>query len=140
MMHVKFDTQKIVDQFQKKALYYAGIDIDTAVHETLDELADILLKMMQEGVSRHYAKGDAYKAVERTEVQRAGNTQWVEVGAMRIRSEHQDGFHVIYQEYGSPSFGPADPWLRPVMENKAIVRKTILAVFERWNVPNVKAA
>lgn len=140
MMHVKFDTQKIVDQFQKMAYNYQSIDIDAAVHEALDELADILLKMMQDGVARHRRTGAALDAIERTEVQHVGNTQYVEVGAMRIRAEHQNGFHVIYQEYGSPHFGPADPWLRPVMENKAIVRKTILAVFERWNVPNVKAA
>lgn len=140
MLHVKFDTQKILDQFQKRAHNFAAIDIDAAVHDALNELADILLKMMQEGVERHRDTGAAYNSIERTEVQRAGNTQWVEVGALRIRSEHQDGFHVVYQEYGSPGFGPADPWFRPVMENKLIVRKTILSVFERWNVPNVKAA
>lgn len=140
MLHANFDTQKIMEQFGKMVDDYAAIDIDAAVHDALDELADVLLAMMQDGVKRHYKSGRAYESIERTPVQRAGNTQWVSVGAMRIRAEHQNGFHVIYQEYGSPSFGPADPWFRPVMEKKSLIRKTILSVFERWNVPNVKAA
>lgn len=140
MLHVKFDTNKILDQFQRKVDVYASFDVDSAVHAALDELADMLLKDMQANVERHVKKGRAYRAVERTPVQRAGNTQWVQVGAMRIRSEHKDGFHIVYQEYGSPTFGAADPWFRPVMNNKVKIRKKILEVFKRWNVPNVRAA
>ena len=47
MLHVKFDTNKILDQFQRKVDVYASFDVDSAVHAALDELADMLLKDMQ---------------------------------------------------------------------------------------------
>lgn len=139
MLHVKFDTGKVLEQIEKSVANYTDVDIDAAVTAALDEIADVMLEQMQEGVRRHYKKGRAYRAIERSEVQRAGNYLWVEVGALRIRAEHKDGFHVIYQEYGSPTL-PADPWLRPVIENKAQVKRIILETFEKWSVPNVKAA
>lgn len=139
MMHIQFDSKKLSRQFGRMAEGIRRIDIDAAVMEALDEVANVLLAEMHKGVERHRDTGHAYDAIERTEVQRAGNYAWVEVGAIHIRAEHKDGFHVIYQEYGSPTFA-ADPWLRPVMENKALVRKTVMAVFERWKIPNVKAA
>lgn len=139
MMHVKLNSDAIMKQFASMVDNISQIDVDSAVAEALDEVADVLLAEMQKGVARHQKTGRAFDAIERTEVQRAGNTQWVEVGALHIRAEHKDGFHVIYQEYGSPKLA-ADPWLRPVLDNKSLVRKTILSVFERWKIPNVKAA
>lgn len=70
-------------------------------------------------------------------MQRAGNYQWVEVGAMYIRTENKDGFHVVYLEYGSPTLA-ADPWLRPTMERKAEINKIIMGVFRKWVCPMSK--
>ena len=140
MLHVKFDSNQIVKQISGFVRDYEIIDIDAAVREALDEVADLLLEQMRSGALRHKVKGRAYDAIERTEVQRVGNYFYVEVGALRIRAEHQDGFHIVYQEYGSPKFGPPDPWLRPALEQKALIRQTILEVFRRYGVPNVQAA
>lgn len=140
MLHVKFDGQKVMDQLSKVVGNISKIDIDAAIHEALNELADVLLAEMQKRVITHFKTGDAYKSIKRTEVQRAGNFQWVEVGAMRIRYEDKEGFHVVYQEYGSPGKLEADPWLRPTVENKALINKTTLDVFKKWGIPNVKIA
>lgn len=150
MMHVKFNSSAIMDKFASMVDDISKVDVDAAVTEALNEVADVLLKEMQAAVKRHYRKGNAYRAIKRTEVQRAGNYQYVEVGAMYIRSEDQKGFHVIYLEYGSPGhmtkngkrsgYLAADPWLRPTMEKRALINRTILQVFKKWGVPNVKAA
>lgn len=140
MLHATFDTSSIMGKFSKMVDNISKIDIDAAIFEALNELADVLLLRMQDIVRRHYETGDAYRAIKRTEVQRAGNFQWVEVGAMSIRMEDKDGFHVVYQEYGSPGRLEADPWLRPTMEDKTLINKTIMDVFKKWGVPNVKAA
>ncbi len=138
-MHVKFDTTKIMNRFAAMVDDITKVDVDAAVTQALNDVADYLLTEMQQAVKRHYRKGDAYKAVKRTEVQRAGNYQWVEVGAMYIRSEDKDGFHIVYLEYGSPTL-TADPWLRPAMEKRSQINKIILEAFQKWGVPNVKAA
>jgi len=140
MLHATFGAANIMERLSMMVDNISKIDIDAAIHEALDELADVLLVHMQEIVRKHYQTGNAYKAIKRTDVQRSGNFQWVEVGAMSIRLEDKDGFHVVYQEYGSPGKLEADPWLRPTMENKTLINKTILDVFKKWGIPNVKAA
>jgi heptaprenylglyceryl phosphate synthase len=139
MMHVKFDTRNLMDKFARMVDDITQVDVDEAVTQALDEVADDLLEEMQAAVKRHYRTGSAYEAVKRTEVQRAGNYQWVEVGAMYIRAEDRDGFHIVYLEYGSPTLA-ADPWLRPAMEKRAQINQIILNAFREQGVPNVKAA
>lgn len=139
MLHVSFNTDKIMSRVAKMVDNLNTIDVDAAVADALNEVANFLLKEMQAVVERHNQTESAFQALKRTEVQRAGNYQWVEVGAMHIRAEDQDGFHIVYLEYGSPTL-PADPWLRPAMEKQADIRKIILNTFRKWGVPNVKAA
>lgn len=140
MMHVKFNTDSIMKKVEQLVDNLSQIDIDSAVRSALDEIADYLLDLMQTAVKRHYKDGDAYRAIKRTEVERAGNYMWVEVGAMRIRYEDKKGFHVIYQEYGSPGKFDADPWLRPALEKRAQINKIVLETFKKWGVPDAKAA
>lgn len=150
VLHVKFNTDSLMRRFSRMVDNMTAVDVDAAVHDALDEVADFLLSEMQAGVMRHYQTGAAYEAVKRTEVQRAGNRQWVEVGALHIRSEDKEGFHIVYLEYGSPGYTTkngkqagylaADPWLRPTMEKKAEITKIIMDVFKKRGVPNAKAA
>lgn len=139
MMHVKFSSKSIMAKVEKMVDNLSTIDVDAAVTEALNDVTEYLLKEMQTAVKRHYRKGNAYRAVKRTDVQRAGNYQWVYVGAMDIRAEDKDGFHVIYLEYGSPTL-PADPWLRPAFEKRAQIQKIVLDTFRKYGVQNVKAA
>lgn len=139
MLHVKFNTDSLMKKFGRMVDNLTAVDVDAAVHDALDEVAGYLLKEMQQGVERHYQTGAAYEAITRTEVQSAGNRQWVEVGALHIRAENANGFHVVYLEYGSPTLA-ADPWLRPAMEKKAEISKIIMDTFKKWGVPNAKAA
>jgi hypothetical protein len=139
-MHVKFDGNDIIKQLQAYTDNVLKFDIDSIIADCLDEIADMLLEEMQSRVAKHKKKGRAYNAIERTPVRRAANYQWVEVGALNIRTTRKDGFHVVYQEYGSPGRFAADPWLRPVMEkSKAKINKLILEVFKRKGISNVKA-
>ncbi len=150
MLHVKYDTHSMMDKLWALQDRVGQIDVDAAVKDALDEIADFLLAEMQKSVKRHYHLGNAYKAIKRTEVQRSGNYQWVNVGAMYIRSEDKEGFHVVYLEYGSPGhtsktgkqagYLAADPWLRPAMEKKAKINKIIMEAFRKRGLPNVKAA
>lgn len=140
MLHASFDGKQIMTRLAKMADNISKLDVDAIMHDALDALADVLLAEMQELVRKHYKTGDAYRAIKRTEVQRAGNYQWVEVGALHIRAEDKDGFHVVYQEYGSPGRLEADPWLRPVMEDRGLINRTILDVFSKWGISNVKVA
>lgn len=101
MLHATWDTDKIMGKFARMVDNISKVDVDAAVTEALNEVADFLLKEMQEGVQRHTRTGKAFDAVKRTDVQRTGNYQYVEVGAMYIRAEDRDGFHIVYLEYGS---------------------------------------
>lgn len=125
MMHCRFNINSLDRMLSKMADDVAEIDIDGAVVEALDEIGDTMLTDMQEAVARHRKEGRAYRAVKKLPVDSAGNYHQVEVGAMDIRKGDQDGFHVIYQEYGSPTF-PADPWLRPAMERMKKYKDKIL--------------
>lgn len=115
MMHVKFSINSLEKYLAKMADELQGVDIDAAVVSALDEIGDTLLADMRRKVEPHKRTGKALSAVKRRPVESAGNTHYVEVGAMDIRGVDKDGFHVIYQEYGSPTL-PADPWLRPALE------------------------
>lgn len=151
MLHCKFSTKSITDFLQKNADAMAGVDIDGAINEALEEISSTVLEDMQEAVKRHKKKGRAVSAIKSSGVQRAGNHHHVEVGAIDIRGADKKGFHVVYQEYGSPGHGTkngkvggvfrADPWLRPAMERaKKAMRGIILDVMKKWGAFGDKAA
>ncbi len=140
MVHVKLDTDKIMKSVNRYVENISKIDTNAAVAAALDEAADILLEQMQEAVYKHHRKENAYKSIKRTEVEIHGNYISVEVGALFIRSVDKKGFHVIYQEYGSPTFA-ADPWLRSTLEkSRTQIKATIIAVMKGWGVTNAVAA
>lgn len=112
MMHATFNMQSLERFILKMTDDMRGVDIDAAAVEALDTIGDMMLDDMQAKVAKHRDTGAAYDAVKKNDVVSQGNQHSVEVGAMDIRGEDKDGFHVIYQEYGSPTL-PADPWMRP---------------------------
>ncbi|MCL2695439.1 MAG: hypothetical protein FWE69_03830 [Clostridiales bacterium] len=130
---VMFSGKDIVKSLDKFVERIGAVNIDAAVTEALDALADWALAEMQYIVRNHNNTGNAFRALRRTAVQGAGNSRWVEVGALKIRAEDKDGFHVIYLECGSPTLA-ADPWLRPTMERRAEINTIIRRVFRKWGV------
>ena len=105
--------------------------LDKAIEETLEESADVLLEDMRTVVQRHYKSGAALRAIKRTKLQREGDFWRVDVGAPYIRKGDEEGFHVIYLEYGSPTL-VADPWLSSAIEkNRAKLRKIRIDALKR---------
>lgn len=139
MMHAKFNFGGLESFLLKRATELEQLDIDAAVVESLEIIGEQMLLDMQEGVARHQRTGKAYSALKMKPVVSAGNYHSVEVGAMDIRGADKDGFHIIYQEYGSPTF-PADPWLRPAMEKlKKYKDKIIKQVMKIRGAPRAAA-
>ena len=148
MMHVKFNSKAITDGLDRYVWQFAAVDIDGIVCDVLDDVGNEMLLDMQERVAAHSTpKKRAYNALKFEGVKTAGNYHSIEVGAMDIRGEDKDGFHIIYQEYGSPGHTTAkgkqagvfraDPWLRPAVETaKKRLRVVTHAALKRWGASN----
>jgi HK97 gp10 family phage protein len=133
MLHAKMDLKSMAKYLDKFVSDVGDANLDAAVVEALDKVADFLLYEMQYRVWPHHRQGNAYDAIKRTEVKTNGHEHWVYVGALEIRTVDKKGFHIVYQEYGSPTM-KADPWLRPSMEQRSAIRKIIKDTFKKWGV------
>lgn len=147
MLHGSFSGRDLVRQLDAFAAQIGKVNIDAAVEEALNALADWLLEEMRAVL---IAKGKvkkrrAYNALRRSEVQHEGNYMWIDVGGYRIREEDKDGFHLVYLEYGSThpkGHTTQEPifWLRGTMERKSEMRRIVKEVFEKWGVAGGMAA
>lgn len=132
-MHLNMNL-KGLEEYVKK-IEQVGNNADKAVETALDRGAEFLVEEMRAGVERHVDRGRALKAVKRTEVKREGMAASVDVGALEIRGADQDGFHVVYQEYGSPGRLKADPWLAPALAKTSKVKKIMTDALKEAGVP-----
>ena len=141
MLHGSFSGKDLARQLDKFATEIGAKNIDAAVEEALNAVADWLLAEMQAVLVQHgkVKTSKAYDALRRSPVEHEGNQMYIEVGGYRIRAEDKDGFHLVYLEYGSThplGHTTQEPisWLRSTMERKAEIRRIIDEIFAKWGV------
>lgn len=137
-------------QYRGAAIYLEGMDewlnalekmgknMEAAAVECVDAAQDIVLEDQRERLERHRRTGDAVRALQKKPVKRKGTEFSGEVGTFTKSRQDKNfaGFlHSRMQEYGTPTF-PADPWLRPsVEENGGRIRGKWREILKRWGVP-----
>ena len=120
-----------------KNIEKAGRNVDDAVAESLEAQADILLEAEQEVMRSHYRTGAAYRALKKSPIRKVGDEQSIDVGALDIRGEDKDGFHLIYFEYGDGQGNvPAIRWKRGSVEKcRAKMKRIQKEILQRKGVP-----
>jgi len=121
-----------LDEYAQKVIK-AGNSIDKAVAEAVEEIKESVREDIQVWADKHKMSGAVAESVNATEVKRAGNNIYADVG---IDSNiNPASWHAVFVEYGTPHQA-ADPGIRLAFDkwkrkSKMIFKKHL----EKWGVP-----
>ena len=126
---IKFEL-KGLDEYLKKIQEMGG-NIDEAVEKAVDESTKPIYEDIQNWAKKHKLTGATLKGVAKTDVQKEGNSYFVEVGIDTTHSK--TAWHAVFVEYGTPKMA-ADPGIRPAF-NKSRVKRIQKQVLSREGIP-----
>lgn len=128
---VRFEVSGLDAYLQK--IQAAGKSIEQAVSEAIAESAKPIHKDIEAWAEKHKQTGTVLDGVAISEVQRVGDSFFVDVG---IDDNQSPGaWHAVFTEYGTPT-QPADPGVRNAFsENKANVKKIQREILKKAGMP-----